>query len=192
MTELILDGLILPTDVDVDLGELSSPADLPAALQRYLEGMRDLVRSESRLWTAGNRYPIYEALVLDQGRPMRAARLPAGVARGRLRYCYGNALSLVHRHQGLTYVEGFAIAWHDGRPGAPSLHAWAINANGRVWDPTWPEPESSAYWGLAFSRADVDRFVALDADTFGILATEHLIGSPLLRTGRLFPEGASR
>lgn len=191
MTTLELDGLTIKTGVDIDLGELSTPAVLGEALRRYLDLMSELIAAAPGGWRDGWRdgwrFRCAEALVRELGQPWTAARLPASIERGRPRYCYGNTLALVNRRPGLRYVEGFAIPWHADGAGAPVLHAWAVNANGRVYDPTWPEPERSAYFGIAFDIAEVRRFCDLDDDTFGILATEHLIGSPLLRTGKLFP-----
>jgi hypothetical protein len=192
MTTLEIDGLSIPAAVDVDLGELDHPAVLGVALHRYLTMVSDLIASAPRGWRDDWRFRCTEALVRELGQPWTAARLPAYIERGQPRRCYGNTLALVNRRPGLRYVEGFAIPWHVGEAGAPMLHAWAVNANGRVYDPTWPEPERSAYWGIAFDIAEVRRFVDLDDDTFGILGTEHLIGSPLLRTGALFPEGGSQ
>lgn len=189
MTEIIVDGLIFPTDLDVDLGPCDRPALLPAALRTYLEGCAALARIALPEPPAGFRFRSHHELVLELGRPMHAAAgLPKAAPRGNLRYCYGNTLRLISHYPRLIYCEGYAMPWADGRAGEPSLHAWALTANGRVWDPTWPDPFNSAYFGIAFSPADVARFVNLDEDTFGVLATEHLIGSPLLRTGRLFPE----
>src|SRR5436190_8035194 len=183
MTDLVIDGLSIKTGIDVDLGEMACPAELPAALRCYLEGLTRLAETQPQLHRPGYRYRLYEALVLDLGQPWTAAPLPRSLRRGPMHYCYGTTLGLVQKYPGLRYVEGFAIPWADGHAGAPCLHSWAVNGNGRVWDATWPDPEHSAYFGMAFSRADVERFIHLDEDTFGILATEHLIGSPLLRTG---------
>lgn len=192
MTDLVIDSLRIRTDVDVDLGPMARPADLQSGLRCYLEGLTRLAETQPQLSLPGYRYRVYEELVLDLGQPWTAATLPRKLRRGPMRHCYGNTLALVQRFPGLRYVEGFAIPWADGHVGRPELHCWAVNVNGRVWDATWPEPEHSAYFGVVFSREHVERFVNLDADTFGILATEHLIGSPLLRTGRLFPTGARR
>lgn len=187
MTEAHIDGLIIMTGEDVDLGPCDRPGLLPRALLTYLEGCTSVARSARFQEYLGSLYACYEELVLATGRPMTAARLPAAAPRGRMGYCYSNTLALISAYPRLRYVEGYAMPWVGDRAGRPSLHAWAINSNGRVWDPTWPDPESSAYFGLEMSLADVARYVNLDDDTFGVLATEHLIGSPLLKTGRLFP-----
>jgi hypothetical protein len=190
MTELIIGGLSYRAGFEIDLGPCDAPELLPAALRAYLAGMARLLREAPPAgFNDGTRFSCYEELVLELGRPMRSAPFPTRYRRGRPRYCYANTLALLSDQPGLRYVEGFAMPWQDGQAGEPTLHCWASNANGRVFDPTWPEPEHSAYYGLVFNLADVARFVALDEDTFGILATEYLIGSPLLTTGRLWPEG---
>lgn len=185
-----MDGLIFPTDLDVDLGPCDRPALLPAALRTYLVGCRALARIAMPEPLDGHLFRSHQELVYELGRPMfAAAKLPRAAPRGNLRYCYANTLRLIAYYPRLRYCEGYAMPWVDGRAGTPALHAWAVNSTGRVWDPTWPDPFTSAYWGIEIPLADVLRFNALDVDTFGVLATEHLIGSPMLRTGRLFPEG---
>lgn len=65
---------------------------------------------------------------------------------------------------------------------------------GTVWDPTWPEPEHSAYWGMVFERDEIQRYRAALAEhgvskrEFAILELEWRIGAPLLRHGALFPD----
>jgi hypothetical protein len=191
MTDLIVDGLVTRRSVAVELGPCDRPELLGPALRTYLEGITRLVRQADLPERAGLRFSCYQELVLKLGRPYRAGLLPAGARRGRMGYCYANTLALISDRPHLRYVEGFAMPWVDGSAGAPAYHCWAATAGGRVWDPTWPEPEHSAYFGVQFNLADVARFIALDEDTFGILETEHLIDSPLLRTGRLWPAETS-
>ena len=58
--------------------------------------------------------------------------------RGEPKQCFANAENLAVFHDELTYVEGLAT-----RLGAiPIPHAWCVDADGRVVEPTWlPDPE---------------------------------------------------
>lgn len=138
----------------------------------------------------GRRYRSHEELILDRGRAWTPAPLGPGARRGQPRYCYFNTLELTARYPDLRYCEGYAVPMVDGWTGIPVVHAWAVDPDDRVWDPTWPEPERSAYYGMTFSRAEVARFLELSEDCFGILETEYRIGFPLLMVGRLFPTEA--
>jgi hypothetical protein len=152
------------------------------ALRTYLERCDRAARQGGL--APGYRYPCYESLVLEIGRPMEASLLPAVVGRGPLGYCYDNTLQLVRALPGLRYVEGFALP---AESPLPCYHAWAIDpASGEVWDRTWPRPERAAYYGIVFEPREVERFDGLGDDYLGILESEYLLGRPLLRTGRLF------
>lgn len=81
------------------------------------------------------------------------------------KYCYDNAYWLATRSKGaLRYVEGFATRY------ITCDHAWCIDADGTVVDPTWAELEGeikpSAYFGV-------------------------VIPLPVVRLARRDPEGAS-
>lgn len=72
--------------------------------------------------------------------------LPAGVGRAPARQCYQNAGLLVVQNPTLTYCEGFAVS----RVGVPVQHAWCLDAQGQVVDPTWPDTEQAWYRGLPY------------------------------------------
>lgn len=136
------------------------------------------------------RYATYEALLLDLGEAFVSQPLPRRYRRREPKACYWNTLALVRRNPSLSYCEGIALpAVKDGL-GIPVKHAWGSTSDGRVIDVTWSEPERSAYIGLKFGPDEVRRFRALvPRGEMGILEGEWRIGHPLLKTGRLFPEG---
>lgn len=85
----------------------------------------------------------YQVLATNgQAFPQRAARQPA---LGQMGQCYENAYYLAQT-RGLYYVEGVAIS----RPELPLPldHAWCVDHDGRVLDPTWEH--GSQYYGMAF------------------------------------------
>jgi hypothetical protein len=128
-------------------------------------------------------YPNPEALVLGQGQLWTPIEPPFPWRRDRMRFCYYYALRFVLEMEGaMRYVEGYAF---HPRNGDVVPHAWAVDEQGRAWDVVWPKPGTCAYFGLVLPTADVLRFWEVDPECVGVLQREHLIGSPLLKTGRL-------
>jgi hypothetical protein len=64
---------------------------------------------------------------------------PAEVPPGEKRFCFRNAFRLAATRPDLHYVEGYGVS--TGGEGMPSRHAWCIDRVGRVFDPTWGDPE---------------------------------------------------
>lgn len=84
---------------------------------------------------------------LDLGQARETAPLPDNVRRGEMRQCYMNAGLLSTEHSEFAYCEGFAM-----RSGLfPMHHAWCLNDQGRVIDPTWPHDEKNEYLGVALN-----------------------------------------
>ncbi len=75
---------------------------------------------------------------------------PSGIPRR----CFGNAQDILFsrdgRQDGLIYVEGYACSGSLGFA-FPTHHAWLVDAEGRVLDPTWDDPEVSTYFGVPFN-----------------------------------------
>ena len=78
------------------------------------------------------------------------APLPCGAERGVPKSCFMNATHALLADGGLDYCEGVGFT-----PGLPFgfLHAWAVDADGNVVDPTWNEPERCRYYGVRYDRA---------------------------------------
>ena len=88
------------------------------------------------------------------------------------RLCFMNATNKMHDHQGLTYVEGYAV-----HCGLPMEHAWCVDSNGKVIDPTWKPTyqsgeavpvEAIEYFGIPFKRKYVTRTI-ITRGYYGVL-----------------------
>ncbi|MGW4369753.1 hypothetical protein ACWEKT_29300 [Nocardia takedensis] len=85
-------------------------------------------------------------LLLDQGRFFTPAVRPRGIVKMIDRLCYRNAVATAREHDGLVYAEGFGCSsW---AAGIPIAHAWCVEPDGTVIDPTW-EHSAQVYYGLA-------------------------------------------
>ena len=115
-----------------------------------------------------------EDFVLTYGREFPFAVLPAGVRKRRLGRCFSNAWQLVESNPGkYIYVEGFALSI------IPMEHAWCIDRQGNIIDPTWHDGRGSQYFGVPF-KSDFVRATILERERYGVLTNwEH--GYPLLR-----------
>lgn len=82
------------------------------------------------------------------GTAYEPARLPDGVQPGRPRCCFANAFRLAAEQPELHYVEGFGTLW--GCDTWLYRHAWCIDDDGHVVDPSWgaDEPLPLALRGL--------------------------------------------
>ncbi len=77
--------------------------------------------------------------------------LPKGIRPGGIGVCFANSYRLLKRHGkrlGLAYAEGYAIS--ENVEMNPTLHAWCVDRDGTVYDPTWKN--GRAYFGIAFKR----------------------------------------
>jgi hypothetical protein len=110
--------------------------------------LRADLRAESDNWARlGHPGPrLMLETVLHAGVDCVAQKLPARYKRGWPKMCFANAAKLARRSRGkLTYVEGYAI--HSDL-GLHMHHAWTIDSEGRVVDPTWADPETGVYVGV--------------------------------------------
>lgn len=98
---------------------------------------------------------ILPEFVARNGAEYAARPLPKPYKYRRIRQCFGNARKLVSRSNGrLRYVEGMLIRFH------PIPHAWAIDAEDRVIDPTLRDPGGCLYAGVVFDAKTIARFAS--------------------------------
>ena len=106
---------------------------------------------EGGLNLGGNREVM--GAVLERGvsyPPPKSGELPADIRPGQAKMCYNNAFMTAAASDGkYVYVEGYAA---DPNFGLPVQHAWVVDGDGSVYDPTWSEangiPPGSAYVGV--------------------------------------------
>ena len=105
-----------------------------------------------------------EAMVLKYGReyPAPAVARPQGMKKGKDKECYTNAYHTVISNKGFTYVEGYATTY-----GIPLEHAWVLDPNGVVIDPTWRTP-GEQYYGIEFDIPFVNQVIH-EKGTYGVL-----------------------
>ena len=92
------------------------------------------------------KFNSFEELVLYCGREMTFASLPENIELGLPKGCYYNSLKILDKHPELAYCEGYALA--DDLV-LPVPHAWLINQESEVIDPTWNI--KGAYIGVSFN-----------------------------------------
>ena len=109
-------------------------------VKKFLQQMVELRAGASRLLEA--RYICQEDFVLQHGRSMEVTKSP--FQRGEMKMCFMNAQKLMTK-EGYTYCEGYAF-----RQVLPVLHAWLIDSEGNVVDPTWEDSEECVYFGVPF------------------------------------------
>jgi len=118
---------------------------------------------------------VPSTFTLKMGRTWAAQPLPAWVARGPQRQCYLNAGTLALENADLTYVEGYAQPLR----GLPVHHAWCVDAEGRVIDNTFTDPEAAQYFGVPLTTKTLRELVEVTRQ-WGLFA-EMMSAETLLR-----------
>lgn len=125
-------------------------------IEALREALESLVWPDGQAQRLGLVYRGPADFVLREGKPYERA----GVCRtGAPRACFGNSIAFATHNEtsGWRYVEGYALApWRQLLDVViPIHHAWVVDADGVMYEPTWPAP-GQAYLGVEFSveRAD--------------------------------------
>jgi hypothetical protein len=124
---------------------LTTTTDLRADLRTMAQGFR-AIGANAGAW-------LIPEFVLRAGIDCIPQPLPRGYRRRTPKMCFANTAALVRRALGLTYVEGYVAT---SRVMFPVHHAWAINADNEVIDPTLGDPALCAYVGVPITREDYE------------------------------------
>ena len=180
-------GLIPNPDLD-DLGETDGKVCHWTCIENSLNRRRqaevppDATRRFLEDWAAhrpgcdrGARYTSEADFILKNGRAFEKSPSSEGIRMGRPRECFRNATNLALRKRDLyTYVEGYAVnKWF---PTHVAAHAWCIDSQNFVVDPTWEE--GTDYFGVAF-RHDYLRRILKGKRDYGLIAN-HEMNYPLV------------
>lgn len=111
--------------------------------RQYLEVMTETFRA-GRGWLSATAY------ILKHGRAYTLTEASFDGRRGKMKECYRNAAMMAFMRPDLTYVEGYAQCG-----GLPIEHAWLVDADGNVIDPTIRRTKldtmpMSDYFGVPF------------------------------------------
>jgi hypothetical protein len=99
----------------------------------------------------------FATFVLEHGREWNSAVFDLPFGKGPPRACYHNSQAMLfsdmrrRRPVGFVYVEGYACSAAVGFPFVTE-HAWLVDTDGNVVDPTWDDPQHSAYFGVPFRQ----------------------------------------
>ena len=137
---------------------------------RFLETLTSIMPTVD-----GYVYKCVEELILREGIEYRPAPLPKHIKKGRIKECYKNAYHTATR-EGLEYVEGYALS--EGL--IPVHHAWCVDADGVVIDPTW-NPVGVEYIGVVIPIRLVE-LVMLNTKVYGVMH-DYQNRYPMLKEG---------
>lgn len=103
------------------------------------------------LYSKHHHIPPFIQILVEHGTRMYAKQVPRITGKSPMGQCYRNS-ALLAIDGGLTYCEGFAMK--EGL--IPMEHAWLIDRDGKVIDPTWEG--NNEYFGVAFREDFVMEF----------------------------------
>lgn len=131
--------------------------------------------------------------LLRYAKPFEPADVnPAWFIRGLSKHCFDNATQLLISRLAagdttVRYAEGYAM---DAELPIPMQHAWLVNADNKVIDPTWRKAANNLYFGIVFETEFVLNLLQIKQSA-GILVDavgmrEHY-GTPELFEPGIFP-----
>jgi len=148
------------------------------SLRNYLNDTVKLKRGMSPSLREDYIYRSMEELVLREGREFKNQPLPPYYAQMEKKMCFRNAMNLALREPALTYVEGYGLSI------IPVHHAWCVDRDGMIVDPTWDYEPDREYFGIPFDLKFVTDLVN-SKETYGVI-DDWTNNWPLLRG---IPEG---
>lgn len=100
------------------------------------------------------------------------AAKPSWLRMGEKRNCFNTATAYAVTRNDIFYVEGYAL---EPELPFPVQHAWLVDANGQVIDPTYEDTTDHVYFGIPFKRDFVFDILAKNKGQAGLLVNLHLL-----------------
>ena len=151
-------------------------------LLEFLNQQADLIDSIYKKSTTPRKSS--QRLILENGLPFLTMSKPSPF-KGEPKSCYQNCTSALLKYPELSYCEEFAIS---KEVSIIIAHAWLIDNNSQVIDPTWNEDFTDCtYFGVVFANEFV-REVALKTKCYGISDNHRVDRYQIFQNG--FPKGA--
>lgn len=97
---------------------------------------------------------------------------PRWLRMGTMRDCFNNATLYAVSRPDVWYVEGYASG---PELSIPAHHAWLVDCDGKVVDPTWPGSRNNVYFGVPFTQDFVRSTLETNGGQAGILVNLHLL-----------------
>ena len=117
-----------------------------SVLKEYLEKHTAWLKEYGAPGTKDFKYRCIEDFVLQNGREFIPAELPSGYELGEKKECFTNAIHLAVQKD-LVYVEGYCFQI------IPFHHAWCVDRDGTLIEPTLEKPLDYEYFGVGFNSA---------------------------------------
>ncbi|MDJ0718464.1 MAG: hypothetical protein QNJ54_30270 [Prochloraceae cyanobacterium] len=127
-------------------------------LKQYLQQHADLIKKIN--YQPDWKYQSFEELILKIGVDLKAIDLPEDIELGMPKSCYWNCQQIIKKQPDLIYCEGYALI---KEVPLPFKHAWLINSDKKVIDPTWETP-GLEYIGIPFNNKWVQFFLKIRAE----------------------------
>jgi hypothetical protein len=111
--------------------------------------------------------------LLEYGRQFEPTNIkPRWLVMGEAKRCYQNAAAYVAVRDDVFYAEGYALNLEFP---VPLEHAWLVDRDGKVIDPTWAEASHNVYVGIAFKPDFVNDVLAMRGAGEGVLQRLHIL-----------------
>jgi hypothetical protein len=158
-------------------------------MSKNLDKLLTIIKADAELCDKLNtrsaefRYKSIQRLILEKGKPfLTRVKSPF---KGKQKACFKNCFQAMWEYREFRYCEGFAT---DDELNLAISHAWLVNENGDVIDPTWDENITGCtYFGVVFNREFVIETATITKH-YGILNNDLMNGHKLHREG--FPPHA--
>jgi hypothetical protein len=154
-----------------------------------IECLITILQQRAEIFNKVNKNPDFlykgvDNLVLAYGQPFtKQIKSPF---QGEPKSCFQNCYQALYDFPELSYCEGFAVKNHLG---IPIIHAWLVNNNLEVVDPTWTKEglENCTYFGVVLTE-DFVLEMTEKTERYGILESDYVTNYQLQRQG--FPPHA--